>query len=192
MTGALRSLAPAIDAATSLLLDTLGADGRVLAAGNGGSAAEAMHLAEELSGRYRGDRRAFDALALPADGTALTCMANDFGFEHVFARGVEAFGRKGDLLVVLSSSGNSANLARACETARRRGLRILALLGGGGGALAGKADAEVVLPADVAPQHAQEAHLVVIHLMLDAVERAFTATAGRNPAHAEQPKGAPQ
>lgn len=173
--GAVESLladAPAIDTMRVLLVRTLMRGGTVLAAGNGGSASEAMHLAEELTGRYRSNRKALPAVALCSDGAALTCIGNDFGFDSIFSRQVEALGRKGDLLAVFSTSGNSPNLVRAVESARRRGMRVIALLGRDGGALAGRADVELVVGVQ-ATARIQEAHQVVMHLLLDAVEEAF-------------------
>ena len=164
----------AIEAASRLLVDTLRAGGKVLTCGNGGSAAEAMHMAEELSGRFRGNRRSLPGLALVADGTALTCIANDFGYDEVFARQVEGLGAPGDLLVVFSTSGSARCLARAVEQARAGGLRVLLVLGKGGGPLAGRGDVMIDVPA--APtEHVQEAHQVVLHLLLDQVEAAFPA-----------------
>ena len=168
----LHDVRPAVDAAVDLLVGTLKSGGKVLCAGNGGSAAEAMHLAEELSGRYQRNRRALPGLALCSDGTALTCIANDFGFDQVFARQVEAFGAPGDLLVLFSTSGNSANLLEAARAAHARGMKVLALLGRGGGALQGKADVELLVP-DTAGAHVQEAHQVVLHLMLESIDSTF-------------------
>jgi D-sedoheptulose 7-phosphate isomerase len=161
-----------LDRMAGVLVKTLKRGGAVLAAGNGGSAAESMHMAEELTGRYRSDRKALPAIALVADGTALTCIGNDFGFDCVFSRQVDALGRPGDLLVVFSTSGNSPNLVRAVESARRRRMRVIALLGRDGGALAGRADIELVV-ASKATARIQEAHQVVLHLLLEAVEKEF-------------------
>jgi len=155
-----------------LLVRALRAGRMVLAAGNGGSAAEAMHLAEELTGRYRSDRRPLPGLALASDGTALTCIGNDFGFDAVFARQVEALARPGDVLVVFSTSGNSANLVEAVAAARRRRARVATLLGKDGGRLAGRADVELIVRSNMTA-HIQEAHQVVMHLLLEAVEREF-------------------
>ena len=162
----------ALDRMAGLLVKTLKRGDTVLAAGNGGSAAEAMHFAEELTGRYRSNRRALPAVALAADGTALTCIGNDFGFDCVFSRQVEALGRPGDLLVVFSTSGNSPNMVRAVESARRRRMRVIALLGRDGGALAGRADVELIVKSK-ATARIQEAHQVVLHLLLEAVEAEF-------------------
>ena len=157
---------------SDLMVRALRAGRTVLSAGNGGSAAEAMHLAEELTGRYRSNRRALPAVALAADGTALTCIGNDFGFDAVFARQVEALARPGDVLIVFSTSGNSPNLIHAVAAARRRKARVATLLGKGGGKLAGRADVELIVESEVTGR-IQEAHQVVLHLLLEAVEREF-------------------
>ena len=159
-------------AAARLMVGILRRGGKVLTAGNGGSAAEAMHMAEELVGRFRADRRSLPGVALTSDGTALTCIGNDFGFDAVFSRQVEGLGRPGDLLVLFSTSGRAANLAQAVAAARRRRLRVLLLLGRDGGALAGQGDLEIIVPG-TATERIQEAHQVVLHILLDAVERAF-------------------
>ncbi len=163
---------PDILAGADLLVATLRAGGKVLTAGNGGSAAEAMHMAEELSGRYKGNRRSLPGIALTADGTALTCIGNDYGFDEVFSRQVEGLGAPGDLLVLFSTSGRARNLSRALEAARSRGMRILALLGRDGGPLHGLADAEILAPG-AATENIQEAHQVILHLLLEAVESLF-------------------
>ena len=168
----LREVAEEIQHAAEEVTRTLKAGGKVLSAGNGGSAAEAMHLAEELSGRYKHNRRALPGLALCADGTALTCVGNDYGFDKVFARQVEAFGREGDLLVLFSSSGNSDNLLEAAAAARNAGMKIISLLGRGGGAMRGKSDIEIIVP-ETTGAHTQEAHQVVLHLILEVVDGEF-------------------
>ena len=168
----LRDVFPVILAAADLMVSTLKAGGKVLTAGNGGSAAEAMHMAEELSGRYKGNRRSLPGIALTADGTALTCIGNDFGFDEAFARQVEGLGAPGDLLVLFSTSGNARNLLRAQETARAGGLRTLAILGRDGGRLAGRCDVELLAPG-AGTENIQEAQQVVLHLLLEAVERSF-------------------
>jgi len=162
----------AVAAAAALIVDTLRAGNKVLTAGNGGSAAEALHLAEELVGRFRSNRRSLPAVALVADTTALTCISNDFGYDRVFSRQIEGLGRPGDALVLFSTSGNAANLALALEAARAGGLKTLCLLGRDGGPLAGKADAQVIVPGR-ATERIQEAHQVILHCLLDAVEEAF-------------------
>jgi D-sedoheptulose 7-phosphate isomerase len=143
--------------------------GRVLACGNGGSMCDAMHFAEELSGRFRQDRPALAAQAI-SDPAHLTCVANDWGFDRVFARGIEAWGRRGDVLVVFSTSGQSANVIAAAEAARERGLTVLGLLGRDGGALKLLCDRAVVVPARTSDR-IQEIHIKVVHLVIELVER---------------------
>jgi len=143
--------------------------GTLYTCGNGGSAAEAMHLSEELIGRYRSDRHAKRAVCLNADPAALTCIANDFGFESVFSRQCEALLEPGDALAVLSTSGESANVVGALRTARARGATTIGLLGRGGGAAAPLCDHAVIVADDDAAR-IQEAHLVVVHLICEAVE----------------------
>ncbi|MDD5704666.1 MAG: SIS domain-containing protein [Kiritimatiellae bacterium] len=168
----LRQQVTRIDDAIALLVDTLKSGHQVLTAGNGGSAAEAMHMAEELVGRFRTNRRSLPAVALTADGTALTCIGNDFGFDSVFSRQIEGLGRAGDLLVLYSTSGRAANLTGALEAARARRMRALLILGRDGGSLAGQGDVEIIV-AGAATEHIQEAHQVLLHILLEAVERAF-------------------
>ena len=171
--GALAEQADGIAAAARLMIATLQAGGQVLTAGNGGSAAEAMHMAEELVGRFRTNRRSLPAVSLAADGTALTCIGNDFGFDEVFARQIEGLGRPGDLLVLFSTSGSAVNLRRAVAAAHARQMRVLLLLGRDGGPLAGTGDLEILVHGG-ATERIQEAHQVLLHVLLDAVELAFT------------------
>lgn len=168
----LHTVLPEIRAAINLLLITLKRGGKVLSAGNGGSAAEAMHLAEELSGRYKINRRALPGISLCSDGTALTCIANDFGFEHVFSRQIEAFGTSGDVLILFSTSGNSPNLLQAIVQARSQNMQVISLLGHGGGAIRSLSDVEVIVP-QTASSHVQEAHQVILHMMLEEIDTAF-------------------
>ncbi len=165
----LRDQAPAVLNVCRAVHDALARGGTVFTCGNGGSAAEALHLSEELVGKYRSPRPARRAMCLAADPTALTCIANDFGFEAVFSRQVEALARKGDVLVGLTTSGASPNVRRAFETARRQGVTTVGLLGRDGGACRGLCDHAVIVPGPDTG-HIQEAHLVVIHLILEAVE----------------------
>ena len=172
----LRRQADRIAAVCDMVVTALKARRKVLTAGNGGSAAEALHMSEELIGRYRGNRRSLPGIALVADPTALTCIGNDYGYDYVFSRQVEGLGRRGDVLVLFSTSGTARNLMLALEVARRKGMRTVCFLGRDGGPLAGKADLEVVIPG-TATERIQEAHQVLVHLVLDAVERAFPALA---------------
>lgn len=163
-----------IMAITQGVVGTLQAGNKILTAGNGGSAAEAMHMAEELVGRFRTNRRSLPGISLASDGTALTCIGNDFGFDCIFSRQVEGLGVPGDLLVLFSTSGNAPNLQRALEAARRKKMRVVAILGRDGGALAGQADFELCVKGS-ATERIQEAHQVVLHLILEEVELAFPA-----------------
>jgi D-sedoheptulose 7-phosphate isomerase len=170
----LEAQAGRLEKMAAMLVEALKGGAKVLAIGNGGSAAEAMHMAEELIGRFRHNRVPLPAVALCADGTAVTCIANDFGYEQVFSRQVEALGRAGDVLVVFSTSGQSANLKAAADCARRRQMRVLCLLGKDGGQLRGAGDVELIVESS-RTERIQEAHQVAMHLLLDAVEKAFPA-----------------
>lgn len=143
--------------------------GRLFTCGNGGSAAEALHLAEEMIGRFRRERAPLPALCLAADPTALTCIANDYGFEHVFARQVEGLGRPGDVLVALSTSGRSPSIVRALETARRLELTTIGLLGPAGSPAEPHCDLALTLPG-LDPAVVQEAHQIVVHLLLEQID----------------------
>ncbi|MHC4990768.1 MAG: D-sedoheptulose-7-phosphate isomerase [Planctomycetota bacterium] len=177
--GSLATHIDAIDAACTALLGRLDQGGTLFTAGNGGSAAQALHLAEELIGRYRGDRPALRALCLNADPTALTCIANDFGYERVFARQAEALLTPRDALALLSTSGNSDNLLAAAEVARARGTLTIGLLGGTGGRCLEHCDHAIVI-AESDSAHVQEAHMVVIHLICEVVERWAGSPASRD------------
>ncbi len=163
----------------SRLVSTIGArlaaclkDGhRILTCGNGGSMCEAMHFAEELTGRFRDDRRALAAMVI-GDPAHLTCVANDSGFDRVFARGVEAWGQRGDVLVVLSTSGRSPNLIAAAEAARAGGLGVIGLLGRDGGPLQALCDASIVVPGATSDR-IQEVHMAIVHLLVAEIERAL-------------------
>lgn len=150
----------------------------LLVCGNGGSAAEALHFATELTGRYHAERRPLPALALPADGTLLSCISNDYSAETIFARQVQAHGRPGDLFVGLSTSGQSRNVIAALTAARARGLHTLALLGKGGGAMAGLAEREWIVPMQ-ATARIQEAHLLFIHVVCEYIDAALAAVPSR-------------
>ena len=144
--------------------------GKILSCGNGGSMSDAMHFAEELSGRYREDRPALAAISC-SDPSHLTCVGNDHGFDQVFSRWVEAIGRMGDVLVAISTSGNSPNVLRAAEAAKALGLTVIGLTGKSGGALAGLCDIEVRVPWSGYADRIQEIHIKVIHSWIDHIER---------------------
>lgn len=164
--GSLRSVERFIDIACA----TFTSGGRLYVCGNGGSMSDAMHFAEELSGRFRRQRAALAALAF-SDPATLSCIANDFGYEEVFSRQVEAHGRAGDLLVTLSTSGESANLVAAARVARELGLRTVALLGRSGGKLASEVDVPIIVPYATTSDRIQEVHLQVLHASIEAIER---------------------
>ena len=154
---------------TDLLSELFEREGNLFTCGNGGSHCDAMHFAEELTGRFRKERRPLGALAL-GDATHTTCVSNDYGFEHVFSRQLEGLGRKGDLLVGLSTSGNSKNVCEAFTVAKRKGIKTVALLGRDGGALKGMADLAIVIPAQTSDR-IQEMHIKIIHTVIEACER---------------------
>ncbi|MEI8032730.1 MAG: D-sedoheptulose 7-phosphate isomerase [Chlorobiaceae bacterium] len=162
-----------IVAMAELIAGTFREGGKLLLCGNGGSAADAQHLATELCIRYRSsvDRPALPAIALSTDTSALTAGANDLGYDAVFARLVEAYGREGDLLLALSTSGNSRSVINAMERAKRSGMKTIALLGSDGGLMKGMADLEVVVPHSGAADRVQECHITIGHVVIDLVER---------------------
>jgi D-sedoheptulose 7-phosphate isomerase len=166
---ALRQHSGRIAEIAAVLLEALRQGRTIYTAGNGGSAAQALHLAEELIGRYRGDRGPLRAICLNADPTALTCIANDFGFDQVFARQCTGLARRGDVLVVLSTSGNSANVVEALRAARRAGAVTVGLLGNGGGRCTGLCDHALALELRDSAW-VQEAHQVLIHLLCELIE----------------------
>jgi len=151
------------------LVETFHAGNKLILAGNGGSLCDAAHFAEELTGFFRGYRQAFPALVLNDPGH-LTCTGNDIGFDYVFSRGVEAFGKPGDLFIGLTTSGNSLNIVNAFETAQRLGLKTAAFLGKEGGKLRGVADWELIISGFKTSDRIQEAHMTAIHLILEVME----------------------
>ena len=162
-------MGPQLDEALRLVRETVRAGGTLFFCGNGGSAADAQHMATEYVVRYRRNRRAYPAIALTTDTSLLTAAGNDIGFENVFARQVEALCRPGDLLVIHSTSGNSPNVLRAAEAAREKGVRVLAFSARDGGALKPLADHSVIIPTD-RTDRAQELHLCVEHVICDVIE----------------------
>ncbi len=159
----------AIARAAEILAEAMAGGGRVLLFGNGGSAADAQHFAAELTGRYELERPGLPALALTANSSDLTALGNDYGFERVFARLIQAQGRPGDVAVAISTSGNSPNINAGVIEARERGLRTVALIGKGGGKLASLVDLAVTVPSD-STARVQEAHIAIIHVICELVE----------------------
>ena len=141
-----------------------------MSCGNGGSMCDAMHFAEEWTGRFRGNRDALPAIAF-SDPSQLTCIANDFGYDEVFARSVAAYGKEGDVLVALSTSGNSPNVLKAVAAAKERGITTVGLLGKGGGELLDQVDVPIVVPHAQSSDRIQEVHIKVLHIVIEAVER---------------------
>ena len=158
-----------LDRALELVRETVRHGGTLLFCGNGGSAADAQHLATEYVVRYMKDRRAYPAIALTTDTSLLTAAGNDLGFEEIFARQVEALARPGDLLIIHSTSGNSPNVLRAAETARAKQVKVLAFAARGGGRLKALSDVMVIVPTD-RTDRAQEIHLCMEHAICEAVE----------------------
>ena len=159
-----------LESVAQALADTLKQGNKIITCGNGGSHCDAMHFAEELSGRYRENRAALAALAI-SDPAHISCTANDFGYDEVFARYVDAIGQSGDVLVCISTSGNSPNLLRAAEQAHARGMKVLALTGNSGGKLAAHADWELRVPYSGYADRIQEMHIKLIHILILLIEK---------------------
>ena len=151
------------------LADTLLAGGKAISCGNGGSMCDAMHFAEEFTGRFCNDRPALPAIAL-SDPSYLTCVGNDYGFEQIFSRGVAAYGQKGDFLVAISTSGNSANVLAAVQEAKKRGMYCVGFLGKDGGKLLKECHEYFLIPAATSDR-VQEVHMVILHIIIQEVER---------------------
>ncbi|TZF86145.1 D-sedoheptulose 7-phosphate isomerase (plasmid) [Pedobacter sp. BS3] len=159
-----------IEQAGQLLVDALRNGHKVISCGNGGSMCDAMHFAEELSGRYRNDRPALAAISI-SDPSHLSCVSNDYGYAFVFSRMVEAIGQSGDVLLGISTSGNSENVLNAIQAAKAKGLKVIGLTGKDGGKMAALCDVEVRAPKSEYADRAQEIHIKVIHSLIDYVER---------------------
>ncbi|MCY7351410.1 MAG: D-sedoheptulose 7-phosphate isomerase [Cytophagaceae bacterium] len=159
-----------IEAAARLMAGAIAGGRKIMACGNGGSHCDAMHFAEELSGRYRENRRALPAIAI-SDPSHLSCVGNDYGFDAIFSRYIEALGQPGDVLLGISTSGNSANVLRAVEAARERGLSVVLLTGKDGGKLAGRADVEIRVAHQGYADRIQEVHIKVIHTLILLIEK---------------------
>ena len=163
-----------VEAAAQLMAAALLDEKKIIACGNGGSHCDAMHFAEELSGRYRQNRRALAAIAI-SDPSHITCVGNDYGYDFVFSRFVEGLGNHGDVLLGISTSGNSANVIRAVEAARTRGMKVVLLTGKDGGKLAGLADVEIRVSHFGYADRIQEIHIKVIHTLIMCIEKQVIA-----------------
>jgi D-sedoheptulose 7-phosphate isomerase len=166
------TLGPDLARAFGMVRETVNGGGTLYFCGNGGSAADAQHMATEYVVRYMRDRRAYPAVALTTDTSLLTAAGNDFGFEHIFSRQIQALARRGDLLVIHSTSGNSPNVLRAAEAARAPGIRVLAFSAGNGGKLRALADHSIVIPT-TRTDRAQELHMCLEHLICELIERSL-------------------
>jgi len=158
-----------IIAAGDLFAEAIKNGGKAISCGNGGSMSDAMHFAEELTGRFRENRRGLAAIAI-SDPTHITCVGNDFGFDHIFSRYVEAVGQKGDVLLAISTSGNSPNVLNAAKEAKSKGMKVVALTGKSGGELANLADVELRAPHMGYSDRVQEIHIKIIHIMIQYIE----------------------
>ncbi len=159
-----------IEQAGNLLVAALKSGGKVISCGNGGSMCDAMHFAEELSGRYRGDRKALAAISI-SDPSHMSCVGNDYGYDFIFSRFVEAVGNKGDVLFGISTSGNSKNILKAIDAAKKKGMKVIGLTGKDGGAMGSLCDVEIRAPQSKYADRAQEIHIKVIHSLIDYIER---------------------
>ena len=160
----------AIEKAGQLMVASIKSGGKIISCGNGGSMCDAMHFAEELSGRFRDDRKALPAVSI-SDPSHISCVGNDYGYDKIFSRYIEALGNKGDVLLAISSSGNSQNVIKAIEVAKAKGLVIVGLTGKDGGKMAGKCDVEVRAPHSDYADRAQEIHIKVIHSLIHYIEQ---------------------
>ncbi len=159
-----------ISSAAILLTNSINNGGKIISCGNGGSMSDAMHFAEELSGRFRDDRRALPAIAI-SDPSHITCTGNDYGFEHIFSRYIEALGNEGDALLAISTSGNSPNVLNAAKKAGEKGLKVVALTGKDGGKLAELSDIEIRVAHMGYADRIQEIHIKVIHILIGLIEK---------------------
>jgi D-sedoheptulose 7-phosphate isomerase len=161
-----------IERALGLMVESIKSGGKILSCGNGGSMCDAMHFAEELTGKYRNDRPAIGAISM-SDVSHMACVGNDYGYDFVFSRYLEAVGRKGDVLLAISTSGNSKNVINAIEVAKKTGIKVIGLTGKDGGKMAQICDVEIRAPHSEYADRAQEIHIKVIHSLIDGIERSL-------------------
>ena len=164
-----QSLSEIIETATGLIKQTLADGQKILVCGNGGSASDAQHFASELTGRFEKDRKGYAAFSLTTDTAALTAIGNDYGFNRVFARQIESVGQTGDLLIVISTSGNSENLVEAVYQAKQQNIKVIALTGRDGGKLKEMVDVSIIVPGK-RTSRIQEAHIFILHYICEAFE----------------------
>jgi D-sedoheptulose 7-phosphate isomerase len=164
----------AIEKAANAMADAVAAGGKILSCGNGGSMCDAMHFAEELTGRYRNNRQAIPAISI-SDVSHMSCVGNDYGYDYVFSRYIEALGNQGDVLLAISTSGNSANVLKAAEAAKAKGMTVVGLTGKDGGKLAPLCDVEVRVPHQGYADRVQEIHIKVIHILILLIEKRICA-----------------
>lgn len=160
----------AVERAAGIMSNAVRAGGKVISCGNGGSHCDAMHFAEELTGKYREPRKAIPAICI-SDPSHISCVGNDYGYEFVFSRYLEALGNKGDVLLAISTSGNSTNVLEAARTAKERGMRVVALTGNSGGRLGPLADVEIRVPHTGYADRIQEIHIKIIHILILLIEK---------------------
>lgn len=158
-----------IQSAGNLIVNSFRAGGKIISCGNGGSMCDAMHFAEELTGRYREDRKALPAISI-SDSSHLSCVSNDYGYDFVFSRYIEALGKKGDILLAISTSGNSKNVINAINEAQKQGMLVIGLTGKNGGLMKDLCDIEIRAPYSEFADRAQEIHIKVIHSLIDYIE----------------------
>ena len=161
-----------IEEAGSIMAESLKNEGKIISCGNGGSMCDAMHFAEELTGRYRDDRKPLSAVSI-SDISHVSCVSNDYGYDYVFERYLAAMGRKGDVLLAISTSGNSKNVLLAVEKAKSMGIKVVGLTGKDGGKMADLCDVEIRAPFSEYADRAQEIHIKVIHALIDFIERSI-------------------
>ncbi len=158
-----------VDTAIKLMVESFNKNGRVFSCGNGGSMCDAMHFAEELTGRFRKERRPLGAMAI-SDSSHISCVANDYGYDFIFSKYLEAWGNNGDVLLAISTSGNSPNVINAVNAAKAKGMKVVGLLGKGGGKLKDIVDVSLVVDSNISDR-IQEIHIKCIHIMIEGIER---------------------
>ncbi len=159
-----------LEKAGKLMVEAIGRGNKIISCGNGGSMCDAMHFAEELTGRYRNDRKAIAAISI-SDPSHISCVANDYGYEYIFSRYIEAVGNQGDVLLAISTSGNSKNIIKAIEAAKNKDIYIVGLTGKDGGQMAALCDVEIRAPKSEFADRAQEVHIKCIHALIDYIEK---------------------